>query len=167
MTTDSRLMRWATGIADLDNPFLTEERQRAVVYEASTVGLNVAVWTSMVVVAVAFWVGGQAGWRYSAGTFAVLWTGTSVTWWYAYRHDVVIPFFPSSSRPRPAKIADIVVGMAALTGMLRAVWQEDVALFILMTVPLVVSASTVAIVRWRSNKSMPDRGHDKEDDQGQ
>ncbi|MEJ2578790.1 MAG: hypothetical protein P8Z68_06775 [Kineosporiaceae bacterium] len=93
----------------------------------------------------------------------MLLTGTLVTKWYARQHGVTIPFFPSSSRPRLAKIADIVVGLAAWTGMLRAVWQEDVILFFLV----MLSLPALTIPQWRSNKSMPDRGHDKEDDQGQ
>jgi hypothetical protein len=167
MTTDSKLMRWATGISDLDNPFLTEERQRAVVYEASTVGLNVASWTSMIVVAVSFWAGGYAAWNYVYGMLLVFWTGPLVAWWYARQHGVTIPLFTWSSRPRPAKIADIVLGLALLTGMLRAMWQEDVGLFLLMAVPLAVAVSTVVIVRWRSSRSLPARGHDEEDDRGQ
>jgi hypothetical protein len=170
MTTDSRLMRWATGIADLDNPFLTEERQRAVVYEASTVGLNVVAWTSMIVVAVAFWAGGYAAWNYVYGMLLVFWTGPLVTWWYARRHGVTIPLFTWSSRPRPAKIADIVLGLALLTGMLRAMWQELGVTSLVPFLFMLFASGFVAIGSLfdrRSNRPLPVRGHDGEDDRGQ
>jgi hypothetical protein len=170
MTTDSKLMRWATALADLDNPFLAEERQRAVTYEAAAVGLTAVAWMSMIVLAVTFWVGGPEGWYYAYGMLLMFWTGPLVAWWYARQHGVTIPLFTWSSLPRPAKIADIVLTLVVLTGMLRALWQE---LGVTSLIPfLVMGFFALGIVIGllsdrRSNRPLPVRGHDGADDQGQ
>lgn len=58
-------MRVASAIGDLGSPFYDEERQRDVWNEASAVGFQAMLWSSLVAANVMIWVGGAAASPYT------------------------------------------------------------------------------------------------------
>lgn len=85
---NSRFVRAASVVGDLDSPFYAEERDRDVWNEASAVGFQVLLWGIPLVAAAALWISGVAA-LLPAGLVLALWlTAALVVLAYADRFGV-------------------------------------------------------------------------------
>lgn len=96
----STLIRTLRFVGDLDDDFYRDERQRDVWNEASAVGLQVMLWTSLAAAATLSWFAGRTGAWVALGLLAVWLIGSSATTAYARAHQVDPGVSVSWLRPR-------------------------------------------------------------------
>lgn len=114
-------MRVAAQIGDLSSPFYDEERQRDVWNEASAVGLQVAVWLSLVTASVLVWAGGTEQVPLAIGICALAVVPALVTESYARRLGVRVD--PGETNRARLLVLAMLVTIFSL-GMARA-WLGD------------------------------------------
>ncbi len=111
------LVRAATVIGDLSNPFYREERQRDVWNEASAVALQVILWLSLLAATAAVWVVGADALPYVNAMMAIVGIASWIAILYAWSLGVHV----ETSRIRwPRMALLIVVVLLLLTGMAYA-----------------------------------------------
>jgi hypothetical protein len=121
---DSRFVRAAAFVGDLDSPFYDEERDRDVWNEASAVGFQVLLWGIPLVAAGSLWISGAAG-LLPVGFLLALWViAIAVVLVYAHRFGVD----PDARTPLIAgrrAMFLVVVGLLG-TGLIRAALDHEV-----------------------------------------
>jgi hypothetical protein len=112
------LIRVAQFIGDFGNPFYDEERQRDVWNEACAFGLQLLLWSTLGVLAVAVWVVGEPAVPYAEGALVVVGAVCLLTIGYAHRLGVRLT---DPARLLRLRLLPYVVLLAALLlGMARA-----------------------------------------------
>jgi hypothetical protein len=112
------ILRTAAWIGDLGNPFYGEERQRDVWNEASSVGLQVAIWLGLTAATVMVWAGGRTGLPYALGLLGVVLASSLLTIVYAARLGVHVDDPARMSRLRLLPLAVLLVVL--VVGLARA-----------------------------------------------
>jgi uncharacterized membrane protein YesL len=111
------LVRAATVIGDLSNPFYREERQRDVWNEASAVALQVILWLSLLTATAAVWTVGAGALPYVNALMVIVGVASWIAFLYAWSLGVHVE--TSRARwPRMALLIGVVVLL--LAGMARA-----------------------------------------------
>jgi hypothetical protein len=122
---DSRFVRAAAVVGDLDSPFYAEERDRDVWNEASAVGFQVLLWGVPLVGALALWLGGASA-LLPVGLLLGVWVAAgTVVLVYAHRFGVD----PNARTPFVAGRRAAFVAVLGLlgTGVVRAATDLEVA----------------------------------------
>ncbi len=117
-TQQGPLVRMAHFVGDFGSPFYAEERQRDVWNEASAFGLQLAVWSALLVTTAAVWVVGAPSLPYVSVGLGLVGLVCTLTVAYAQRLGVVLTGRDRMLRPRMLPYATLVVVLVA--GMLRA-----------------------------------------------
>lgn len=124
MSEHGRFMRVASAIGDLGSPFYEEERQRDVWNEASAVGFQAMLWSSLVAANVMIWVGRATAVPYSLGLLAIVGGASILAVGYADRAGVqvehTLPLDAPGRLGRPAVVAFGLLFAAYLAGLLTA-----------------------------------------------
>ena len=111
------LVRAATVIGDLSNPFYREERQRDVWNEASAVALQVILWLSLLTATAAVWTVGAGALPYVNTLMVIVGVASWIAFLYAWSLGVHVEM--SRTRwPRMALLIGVVVLL--LAGRARA-----------------------------------------------
>ncbi len=120
MTTTGQdaFVRTAQFVGDFGNPFYAEERQRDVWNEASAFGLQLLVWTALLVGTATVWVVGAASLPYVSVALGLVAVVCGLTVAYAQRLGVVLTGRDRMLRWPMLPYALLVV--ALLAGLLRA-----------------------------------------------
>ena len=121
MTTETsgteRTLRW---IGDLDHPFYSDERQRFVWYEASTIAVQLFLFANVFLMGLMMWVGGSEGLPYAFAIFVVTMAIVSVAQQYAKaRYAEFVPKKEDLVSNRSKLYFAVLFFM--ITGMIRAV----------------------------------------------
>jgi uncharacterized 2Fe-2S/4Fe-4S cluster protein (DUF4445 family) len=140
-------LKAARVVADLDDDFYHDERQRDVWNEASAVGFQLFQWCALAVGAILPWVAGRAGAHIAIGVLATWFVLSMVTIAYARAQDVDVYATAKTLRPRTvfavvlylAGVAGIYVELANPVGYDSATWAG-------MAVGAFVGAGAVAAV---------------------
>lgn len=125
MSEHGMFMRVASAIGDLGSPFYEEERQRDVWNEASAVGFQAMLWSSLVAANVMIWAGRAAAVPYSLGLLAIVGGASIVAVVYADRVGVrvehALPLDAPGRLGRPAVVLFALLFASYLAGLLTAV----------------------------------------------
>jgi hypothetical protein len=125
MSEHGMFMRVASAIGDLGSPFYEEERQRDVWNEASAVGFQAMLWSSLVAANVMIWVGRATALPYSLGLLAIMGGASILAVVYADRAGVqvehALPVDGPSRLGRPALVLFALLFASYLAGLLTAV----------------------------------------------
>lgn len=125
MGEQGAFMRAASAIGDLGSPFYDEERQRDVWNEASAVGFQAMLWSSLIAANVMIWVGGATALPYSLGLLAILGGASILAVVYADRAGVqvehALPLDGPERRGRPAVVVFVLLFASYLAGVLISV----------------------------------------------
>lgn len=108
-------LKAARVVADLDDDFYHDERQRDVWNEASAVGFQLFQWCALVVGAVLPWVAGRGGAYVAIGVLATWFTLSMVTLAYARARDVDV--YATVKALRPRMIFAFVLYLAGIAGI--------------------------------------------------
>jgi len=119
---DDALARATSAIADLDNPFYAEERQREVWNEASAVGFQTMLWGGIALAGAMAWIGGrpQIGW--AAGLLGVIGVASLLSLGHANRLGVTGREDARVNRPRTYLFG--VLYLATIAGLVVR-WDGD------------------------------------------
>ncbi len=116
--SEPRFVRAVNAIADLDNPFYAEERQRDVWNEASAVGFQALLWCMFGLVAAMVWIGGRPlfGWA----TVLMLAASLSSALVLIHAGRLGVTGFEGSHLPWPRLIlAVLLIGVIGLGVLVR------------------------------------------------
>lgn len=141
MTEHDHFLRTAALVGDLANPFYAEERQRDVWNEASAVGFQLALWTTLVASTVALWALGRDAVVPVATALALLGFVSTVTMVYAQRLGVRVTSPERIMRGRTALYLLVVTALVA--GLIRATGSATSTLG-------VAAGAAAAAATWRA-----------------
>lgn len=115
---DDHVVRAARAIGDLDSPFYDEERQRDVWNEASAVGFQFILITSLLTSTVTIWVVGRPALPYVQSALLLVGLASILAIVYAQRLGVAVASTRWSSWARIIPVAVVLVTL--LAGLIRA-----------------------------------------------
>ena len=124
-TTPSAFMRFASAVADLGDPFYTEERQRDVWNEASAFGFQLLLWSGLALSALMLWFGGRDALPYAYGLLGITGLASALTIGYARRLGVDVATRPFRSRSRSRWLVLMAVLGLLVAGLLRSLALVD------------------------------------------
>lgn len=125
MSEHGLFMRVASAIGDLGSPFYEEERQRDVWNEASAVGFQAMLWSSLIAANVMIWVGRATAVPYALGLMAIVGGASILAVVYAERSGVqvehALPLEGPGRLGRPAVVLFALLFATFSAGMLVSV----------------------------------------------
>lgn len=116
---DGRLLRIMAAVGGLDSPLYDDERARSVWYEASAIGVNLALWGGLVLATVMIWVGGAPLLWWSVALFGLTILIAVTTTQYAARRRAHIDLDHADARSS-ATLAVMLLVTAYAVGLGRA-----------------------------------------------
>ncbi|MFD3812423.1 DUF2029 domain-containing protein [Rhodococcus sp. NPDC058639] len=140
-------LKAARVVADLDDDFYQDERQREVWNEASAVGFQSFQWTALVAGAVLPWIAGRGGAMVAIGILAAWFVLAMVTIAYARARDVDV--YATMKTLRPRSIFAVTLYLAGVAGIyieLADPFRYDGATWAGMVVGALVGGGAAATV---------------------